>query len=267
MKKISSIISILSILAMAGCSAVSNKENLNIAGAYRLVSKKITDGKSDSVVADVNQLKIYTEDYFMTSAVIDSVGFFGVGKYSKDGTKLTEHVFFSSYGENSINPTDFVLSIKKTSDGHEQTMKDSILSLSKGVSYIGNYKYVGTKAKSDIDGIWKQIETYSVKEKDTTWDKGVNYKACYDGYVMWGDYHLNSTTQKHTTYMGFGTYEMTGDNKLKEYYIKSNYTINEGKTFYIDVEFRSKDEFKQTILDSLTGIRYIEVYQRLKKQL
>jgi len=117
---------ILSILAIVSCSTVSNKEPVNMQGAYRMVSKKITDGSSDSIVADVNQLKIYTDDYFMTSAVIDSVGFFGVGKYSKDGTKLTEHVFFSSYGENSIDPSDFVLSIKKTPDGHEQTMKDSI---------------------------------------------------------------------------------------------------------------------------------------------
>lgn len=256
------------ILVTSSCNIASKEQTSNLPGAYRLITKNIKGNTIDSVAEGINQLKLYTEDYFMYAAINshDTVASFAVGSYKNEGEKITENVLFSANGINSLEPVDVILDIKKTPEGYEQTITDTNSVQREKVSYIEKYKYVGAGAKSIIDGAWKQIETYAVKDKDTSWDKGTNYKICYDGYVIWGDFHMNPAIQKHDTYMGFGTIEANGKNKVKEFYIKSNYTINEGKTFYIDVEFRNEDVFKQTILDSLTNTRYIEVYQRLNVQ-
>jgi len=248
-----------------GCNMVSKEQKLNLAGAYRLLSKNIKGSAIDSVENEVNQLKIYTEDYFMYSAINthNTVASFAIGTYKNEGNKITEEVLFSASGISSFEPADIILDINKTSEGYEQTTTDTDADQEGKFSYMEKYKYVGTKTKTVIDGAWKQIEIYAIIDKDTTWDKGTNYKICYDGYVIWGDFHMNSAINKHDTYMGFGTIEMNGKNKVKESYIKSNFTVNEGKTFYFDVEFSNEDLFKQTILDSLTGTKYIEVYQRL----
>lgn len=253
---------------MISSEQTSNEQMINMPGAYSLQSKNIKGSTADSVAGGVNKLKIYTEDYFMYAAMntLDSVASFGIGSYTKEGKKITEHMLFSAHGTSSFKPADFILDINKTPEGYEHIIKDSSTIQGEMVSYIEKYNYVGSKTKSIIDGAWKQIETYAVKDKDTTWDKGSNVKICYDGYVIWGDFHMNPAIQKQDTYMGFGTIETKGKNQVKEFYIKSNYTVNEGKAFYIDVEFRNKDVFKQTILDSLTGTRYIEVYQRLNIQ-
>lgn len=256
------------IIAFSGCNMASKEQISDLPGAYRLVSRNIKGSTTDSIAVGVNQLKIYTEDYFMYAAknTYDTAVFFAIGSYKKEGKKITEHLLFSSHGINTFEPADIILAINKTPEGYEQTSIDTSAVQREKLSYIEKYKYVGVKTKSIIDGVWKQIETYAVNDKDTTWDKGTNYKICYDGYVIWGDFHMNPAVQKHDTYMGFGTIEANGKNKVKESYIKSNYTVNEGKTFYIDIEFRNKEVFKQTILDSLTGTRYIEVYQRLNGQ-
>jgi len=256
------------ILVTSGCNIASKEQTSNLPGAYRLLTKNIKGNTIDSVTDGINQLKLYTEDYFMYAAINthDTVASFAIGSYKNEGEKITENVLFSANGINSLEPVDVILEIKKTPEGYEQTITDTSSVQREKLSYVEKYKYVGTRTKSIIDGAWKQIEIYSVKDKDTSWDKGTNYKICYDGYVIWGDFHMNPAIQKHDTYMGFGTIEANGKNKVKEFYIKSNYTINEGKTFYIDVEFRNKDVFKQTILDSLTNTRYIEVYQRLNIQ-
>lgn len=253
---------------MVSNEQASNEQPLNMPGAYRLFSKTTKGSTTDSVADGVNQLKIYTEDYFMYAAVNahDTVASFGVGSYTKEGKKVTEHMLFSSQDTSSFEPADYTLDINKTPEGYEQIRKDTSKMQRENISYIEKYKEVGTKTKSIIDGAWQQIDNYAVKDMDTTWDKSTNYKFCRDGYVIWGAFHMNPAIQKRDTYMGFGTIENNGNNKVKEYYIKSNYTINEGKTFYIDVEFRNKDVFNQTIMDNATGIRYIEVYQRLNKQ-
>lgn len=258
----------LIILVTFGCNTMSKEQSSNFLGVYNLLSKNIKGNTIDSLVDGLNQLKIYTEDYFMYAGINthDTVASFAIGTYKNEGKKITEKVLFNSNGTNNLEPRSVILDIKKTPEGYEQTITDTSSAQGEKFSYFEKYKYVGTKTKSIIDGVWKQIEIYAVNDRDTTWDRGTNYKICYDGYVIWADYHMIPATQKYDTYMGFGTIEDNGKNKIKEFYIKSNYTINEGKTFYIDIEFRNKDVFKQTILDSLANTKYIEVYQRLNMQ-
>jgi hypothetical protein len=258
----------LIVLVTSSCNTAPDEQSSNLPGAYKLLTKNIKGNSIDSLADGLNQLKIYTEDYFMYAAINthDTVASFAIGSYKNKGRKITENVLFSANGTNNLEPGSIILDIKKTPEGYEQTITDTSSAQGEKLSYFEKYKYVGAKTKSIIDGVWKQIEIYSVNDRDTTWDRGTNYKICYDGYVIWADYHMIPATQKYDTYMGFGTIEDNGKNKVKEFYLKSNYTINEGKTFYIDIEFRNKDVFKQTIIDSLTNTKYIEVYQRLNMQ-
>lgn len=152
-----------------------------------------------------------------------------------------------------------MLDIDKTPQGYKQISKDAETLQGRKLTCMENYKYIGTKAKCPMDGVWKQMESYGVKNKDN----GINYKICKDGYIFWGDFHKNPTTNKLSTFIGFSTFEMKG-NKGTEFSINSNYFQNKGKTFNMDIEFRNSNEFKQTIVDRLSGIRYVEIFRRMK---
>lgn len=251
------------ILVSFSFSIIAKNQISDMAGAYKMLSRTISNGVKDSAVADVNQLKIYTKEYFMFAATLDSVASFSIGSYTKQGMKLTEHVLFSASGTSSFEPADFILDINKNPQGYKQTIEDTGTLQGRKLTQTEKYKHVGNKAKCPMDGAWKQLESYAVKNKDTTWDNGTNYKVCYDGYIIWGDFHMDATTKKLSTFMGFSTFEMKG-NKGIELCINSNYFQNKGKTFTMDIDFNNSNKFKQTILDSLSGIRYVEIYQRLK---
>ena len=195
--------------------------------------------------------------------ISDSATSFEIGTYNLDDEKLKENVIFSSFGTTSYESNNFVFDIIKNEEDQLQIIKNSD-SIQKGkTSSVENYKYIGKKSSSKLDGAWKQIDTYSIEGKDTIWDKGTNFKVMYDGYFIWGDFHMNSVIQKQDTYIGFGTFEIMENSKIAERTIKSNYESNEGMTFYLDLEFINDDKFKQSILDSISGIRYNEVYERL----
>ena len=253
------------IIVVFSCGMNSKQDTVDISGAYSLIQEESKGTLKDSASADINKIKIYTKDYYMyaTKIISDSVTSFEIGTYNLDEEKLIEDVIFSSFGTTSYEPTNFIFDINKTEEDQLRIIKDSN-SVQRGkTSYIENYKYIGKKSSSIVDGAWQQTDTYAVEGKDTIWDKGSNFKIMYDGYFIWGDFHMNSVIQKQDTYIGFGTFEIMGDSKIAERTIKSNWESNEGKTFYLDLEFINDDKFKQSILDSINGIRYIEVYQRL----
>ena len=247
------------------CKTDSKRENANIAGAYRLTHEGGGGVETGSNSDEFNKIKIFTQDYYMQAQKnkLDSVTSFEIGTYTLDGDNLKQNPIFSSYGTASYEPTIDSFDLKIIDGDDIQLTKNTNSKNKESQSNVENYKRVGNKSQSVIDGVWQQISTYAVLGKDTTWDKGTNYKILYDGYVIWGDFHIDPVTQKHNTFMGFGTFVMKGETKLEETYIKSNYGPNEGKTFYIDVEFKNDDEFAQSILDEGTGTRYIEVYRKL----
>jgi hypothetical protein len=184
------------ILVTSSCNMVSKETTSNLPGAYRLLSKNIKGATIDSVAGGINQLKIYTEDYFMYAAINthDTVASFAIGSYKNEGKKITENVLFSANGINSLEAVDIILDINKNKEGYEQTITDTS---SEKLSYVEKYKYVGAKTKSIIDGAWKQLETYAVKDRDTLWDKGTNYVSVMM-VVIWGDFHMNPANENIT---------------------------------------------------------------------
>lgn len=247
------------------CKTDSKQEIITIAGAYKLTNEGGDGIESGSNSLDVNKIKIFTPDYYMQAQKnkLDSITSFEIGTYKVDRGNLIQNVIFSSYGSTKYEPTIDSFDLKIIGVDNIRLAKSKNSKSKEHQQDVETYKRAGNKSQTIIDGVWHQTSTYAVLGKDTTWDKGTNYKIMYDGYVIWGDFHIDPAAQKHTTFMGFGTFVMNGKNKLEETYIKSNYGPNEGKTFYIDVDFKNDNEFAQSILDEKTGTRYIEVYQRL----
>lgn len=257
------IYSMIMVLAFS-CGTTPKNQILNMPGMYKMISATTDDVKKDSVFAGIEQSKIYTEDYFIYAATHDSTASFTVGTYTNEASRLTEQVLFSASDTSILQPASYVFNIEKTPQGYSQTLKDAGALQGKMLVQEAEYKHVGNGAKCPMDGAWKLLASYAVQNIDTTWDNYTNYKLCFDGYIIWGAVTLDSTTKKHKTYIGVGTFEMQG-NRGREFCVNSNYFQNKGKTFDMDVEFRDKNEFKQTILDSATGIKYVEIYRRLNR--
>jgi len=102
-----------------------------------------------------------------------------------------------------------------------------------------------------------------VKGNDTAWYKRTQYKAFYAGYFMYGQTQKDSTN-KNFTGIGFGTFEMDGDNKIKEVDLNSTYSIAVGQSFAIGIEMKGADNYTQTI-ENPDGSKSVENYERVKK--
>ena len=93
--------------------------------------------------------------------------------------------------------------------------------------------------------------------------QGTQFKTYYAGYVIWGNTYSDSANKTHTA-IGFGKFEMNGNNKVKESMIASNSYQVRGNTFDIDIELNGADGFTQTI-NNTDGSKAVETYERLRK--
>lgn len=262
MKKI---ILCLVVLSAIGCNNKSVKETPDMPGAYLMISQIVNDGNKDMKYPTRKQLKIYTDDFMMYAQVntVDSVSSFGVGTYNADTGTVIENVIYRARDTTyNIAPVRYRLNITKTPDGYEQVIPEIILDSQKN-RLTEVYQTVGTPAKSPLDGIWKETNSYIVEGKDTTKNTRTQFKAFYAGNFMFGHTIKDAASHYHTG-IGFGTFEMTGNNKMKETDLNSTYQIIAGQSFNIDVEITGTDNYKQTISNA-DGSKSVEFYERLKK--
>lgn len=254
------------LFALVSCTNTEKKVTQHMPGAYSMLSQSINDGKKDTTYTNMRQLKIYTEDYMMYANInpADSVSGFGIGTYTASDTgTVTENVIYSANDTSANASTNsFTLYIEKTTKGYKQVIPE-IGSGEQKFKLTEEYDSVGTPVKSALDGAWKQIKSYGVSGTDTINRTGIQYKTYYAGHFIWGHTYTDSTNKLHTG-MGFGTFAMNGENKVKETVSESTYYEVRGQSVDIDVEMNGADEYKQTITNS-KGDKNVEVYQRLKK--
>ena len=253
------------VLAEISCNTSSVKETPKMPGTYFMTSQTVNDGKKDTKYTDLKQLKIYTDNLMMYVQVNspDSTSAFGVGSYTSDTGTVTENVIYSARDTTFANtPGIFKLNITKTVDGYEQVIPE-ILTGSQKYKLTEVYQTSGTTAKTPLDGIWKQINSYSLNGKDTIKDVRIQFKAFNAGYFMFGHTFTDSASKKHTG-IGFGTFEWINNNKIKETDLNSTYSIIAGQTFDIDIEMTGTDHYKQ-IITNADGSKSVEYYERLKK--
>lgn len=252
------------VIAITGCTHDVDLSTI-IPGTYLMQSQTLNDGKKDTRYTDLKQLKIYTDKFFMYTQVNpnDSVSAFGVGTYAtgkKDS--LTENVIYSA-SDTSFHPqpVSYHLSIELTPDGYKQVIKDIVFNGQKS-TLTEEYSRVGTKKASPLDGVWKEIKGFSVNGTDTVAYNRIQYKAFHSGYFMFG-HTAKDSSGKTRAGMGFGTFEMEGNNKLRETDLNSTYAIIAGQSFTIDISMDGTDEYHQTITNS-DGSKSMEFYERLK---
>ena len=252
-------------LFIIGCNTSDKKENVAMPGAYKMLSQSIKSAQTDTTYTSLQQLKIYTDGYMMYANVnpSDSAGSFGIGSFTSDKDTVTENVIYNASDTSKTdNPGSFKLAIEKTGKGYKQVIPD-ISFQGQNIKLTEEYESVGTTTKSPLDGAWKQTRSYYVSGKDTSVGQGTQYKTYYAGYVIWGNTYSDSANKTHTS-IGFGKFEMNGNNKLKESMIASTSYQVRGQDFDIDIEMNGADGFTQTI-GNKDGTKVVETYERLKK--
>lgn len=251
------------LLFIIGCKN-AKKEPLSMTGAYKMVSQSVKSAKTDTTYTNVYQLKIFTDDFMMYANINspDSVSAFGIGSYSVNKDTVIENVIYTAF-DSTKNDTrrHFNLIIEKTPKGYKQVIPEVGTGDDK-YTLTENYESAGTATKTPLDGAWKLVSSYLITGKDTTKNTLTQYKTYYAGYCIWGETGNDSQNKNHTG-IGYGKFEMTGSDKVKESMIASTYSGIRGHDFDITIELNGADEFKQTLNNS-DGSKSVEVYQRLK---
>ncbi len=246
-------------------SCNTGEKSLDIKGAYIMESQTLNDGTNDTKLTDLKQLKIYTDDFFMYSQVNpgDSISAFGVGSYSIDSGKVVENVIYSASGSNVGTQNVYKLYITTNPDGYTQVIPEILIDSVKN-KLTEEYRNVGTDQTSQLDGVWKETESYNITQaNDTIMSERTQYKAFFRGYFMFGHTFVDSASVTHTG-IGFGTFERKSDTLITETDLNSTYSIIAGQSFDVTVTMDGSDKFKQMLknADSTTGV---EFYERLKK--
>jgi hypothetical protein len=252
------------VLAVISCNTSKIKPNPKMAGAYFMISQTVNDGKKNTKYTDLKQLKIYTDSFFMFAQVnpSDSVSGFGVGSYSTDtGTVIENSSYVGRDTTFTTDPQTYRLNINMTPDGYEQVIPEITINEQKS-KLTQEYQKVSIDSITPLDGVWKETEYYLLKGKDTARSTRTQYKAYYAGYFMYSHTYNDAASKIHTG-IGFGTFTMDGNTKLKEMDLNSTYSIAVGQAFTIDVEKDGTDHYKQTIVNS-DGTKSVEFYERVK---
>lgn len=256
---------VASLLFITGFNITPENVNMSMPGAYKMLYQSVKGEKLDNTSTTLQQLKIYTDGYMMYANFNpqDSSSSFGIGTYSTNNNGVVENVIYSASGaDKNENPASFKLVIEKTGKGYKQIIPDMQMQDQK-ITLTEEYESVGTGAKSPLDGAWKETRGYSQMGNETKVSNITQFKTYYAGHVIWGHNYTDSVNKTHTG-IGFGAFKMTGNNKLKESMMVSNYEEVRGKDFDIDIKMNGSNEFTQTIYYK-DGSKSVEVYQRLKK--
>lgn len=254
------------LIFVAACNNSKNSSKVNISGAYLMEYQTLSNGTQDTKYTDLAQLKIYTDSFMMFTQVnpVDSIASFAVGsyKFSDSGTVL-EHDFYSSR-ENTFTttPAEFNLKVTINPDGFKQVIPNITID-SQQYKLTEEYQKVGSDQKTPLDGLWKEIESYTVKGNDTVRNNRVQYKAFYAGYFCFGN-SVNDRNGMKSTGVGFGTFTLAGQNQMRELDLKASSPIVVGQTFMIDYNMDGNDKYNQTIHYPDSSASH-EFYQRVGK--
>lgn len=248
-----------------GCNSSSAVETPKMPGTYFMSYQILDDGKKETKYTDLKQLKIYTPDMFMYVQVDpkDSVSAFGVGSYTTDTATVIEHVMYSASDSNFIvKPKTYKLHITKSHDGYQQIIPE-IVSNSVKYKLTEFYENSGTVTSTPLDGVWKELNSYTLLGRDTIKNNRTQYKTFYNGYFMFGHTYIDAG--KNRTGVGFGTFKTISDTKIQETDLNSTYAVIAGQTFDIDIKMDGNDKFMQ-VVNNADGSKGIEFYERVQKQ-
>jgi hypothetical protein len=255
-------LAILSISLSANAQSTGSKNSMK--GAYLLTQQKGTQNNKDTIM-DIKQLKLYTGNHFMYAHPVpgDTVGSFGVGTYTMQNGKVTEHVFYTSDGGAQDN--SFEVAVAKTADGYTQVINFPADASGSVFVLTESYKNVSKKLASALEGAWKmtKLTEYPVAGTPTVNANPLQYKFYESGHFMFGNTETNPATQKPVANIGWGSFTVDGPNEITETPLTATYRDIINLQVKVKLLFKDKDHYQQTIVWK-DGSKMIEEYERLK---
>jgi hypothetical protein len=251
-------------MAYSQVKQVKQPSNLNMRGAYTLQKQTLDSGAGPGVM-NVQQLKIYTDKYFMyahRASETDSLAMYGIGTYSVKEGKVIENGMYGSAGPDSGR---YELAINTEPEGYSQVI--NFPSNDPGKTYVLTEDYVKNNRKmvSPLDGAWKQTKVIEIAKdgKATTNDSPTQFKIFESGHYMWANTSKDKDG-KLTSYYGYGTFEMPRPNQIVETTTSSSFASSlVGTPVTVNIRLMGKDKYEQTITWP-DGSKLIETYQRMK---
>ena len=233
-------------------------------GAYLMTMQKATQNNKDSLM-DAKQFKIYTDGYYMYAHTlgVDTLGDYGVGTYTIQNGKLTEHSFYTS--ANGIHDDSYDVKIAKTPGGYTQVI--NFPADASGAAFIltESYKNMSKDLTFALDGAWKmtKITMTATDGTPTVINDPVQYKFYQSGYFIFGSTQTDPSTKKTVSGIGYGSFTVNSPDEITETAINSSYHSNINTPIKLKLSFTGKDHYQQTIVWP-DGSKMTEEYERLK---
>ena len=254
------------VFGLISCSSADSVKP-EMPGVYSMLSQTIDDGTDKTVLKDLKQLKIYTDDHFMyvQANESNSIYSFGLGTYSVNDSNyvLENSIYSASDSIFNSDPRTYKLDITTSIDGYRQFIPEITIGGLKS-TLTEEYRRSGTGTTTPLDGVWKETNFYIVNGNDTISNERTQFKAFYDGYFMYGQYYTVDSIKQHKTGMGYGSFKMENDHQIMETDLNSSYSIVPGQIFTIEIEMMDENHYKQTLTQK-DGSKHIEVYEKLRK--
>jgi hypothetical protein len=209
------------------------------------------------------QMKIFTGNYSMYARYANSKAAFGVREVVAVRGGIEErNIFGISDTSLFVIPNAFHVEIEKTETGFKSVIP-SIQIMGQDLYIEETYRQVSGGKKASVDGAWQLTKAFTVNGTDTTHLDIVQFKFYQSGHFIFG-HALRDSAGVQRAGMGFGTFEMTGEDALVENVEVSSYPAIVGKSFNIKVTLTAPNQLLE-IVDELEGVKSVEYYQRMVK--
>jgi hypothetical protein len=234
-------------------------------GWYTMEQQVFTANGVERVMDRSKQYKVYTDEYYAYSNMReDTTASFGFGFYTYDPKtkKLIEHNLFNTTLLDSASSFDLI--IEQHPSGFKQIIPTIMI---QGVPnrLVEDYTRINFEKTSDIDGVWKLTEHYTIQNSDTVRDERIQYKVFQGGRFMWLQYFKDAATGLPKKGFGFGEFEM-GDGSIVETNQFSSYPSITGIPVNLTLEITDENSFIQTITSDTNGSTSVEKYTRMSKR-
>jgi hypothetical protein len=252
----------------AAIIAVScSKQSPDMKGAYKMLSQNLK-GDTLNLTNNNPQLKLYTEEYMMWTNYnpADSGRGFGICAYITNDNEVIESAIYSAANATVSDTTqNYTLEVKRTGKGYNQIIKSTDKDTGEKYTSTEEYETVSVAKISPLDGAWVMTNAFYTNNKgENVPITATIYRAYYAGNFMFGHTMMDSLDVSHAN-IGFGTFEMNGDNALTEVIQTSSYANLVGRSFPITLKWNGPDEFTQTIMGDDGSTSETETYKRLGK--
>ncbi|MBM3443562.1 MAG: hypothetical protein FJX83_01035 [Bacteroidetes bacterium] len=251
------------ILFMLACGSKGDVHEME--GWYTMEQQIFIANGVEDVRDHTKQYKVFSDEYYSyTNMREDTLTTFGFGYYTYDPAtkKLVEHNLFNTSLLDSASSFD--LQIEPHPAGYKQVIPKIMIA---GVPnrLIEDYTRINFNNTSEMDGVWKLTEHYTIENADTVRDTRIQYKIFKGGRFMWLQYFTDKETGAPKKGFGYGEFQLN-DGSIVETNQFSSYPSITGVPVNLQLDIIDEDNFTQTITSDTDGSISVEKYTRMPKR-